>query len=72
MDDEPRRLVDDEHVLVRVRHAYVDRLGFELGRGERRDVGLDRLATLEPVALRAQTAIDSNGAGEQQAFRSRA
>ena len=64
MDDDARRLVHDEQVLVLVGEAQVERLCDERRRDRRLE--LDLLARLEPVALRARDAVDAHLAGREQ------
>jgi hypothetical protein len=72
MDDDARRLVDDEQVLVLPGDPKVDLFPLErlwlLGR----QLDLELLPTLEPVALCANAAVDAYRAGLDQALRYRA
>jgi hypothetical protein len=71
VDDEARRLVDDEQVLVLVGDPHVRgrRLGLRL---RRRLLGkLDLLASLQTVALRTGVPVDEHCAGFDQALRGR-
>jgi hypothetical protein len=58
MDDESRRLVDDEEVLVLVRNPELPLLGDEraTSTGSTR-LELDMLPTIEPMALRSPNAV---------------
>ena len=67
MNDDARRLVHDEQVLVLVGEAQVERLCDERRRNRRFE--LDLLALLEPVGLRARDAVDAHLAGREQPLR---
>ncbi len=72
MDDEPRGLVEDEHVGVLVDDRQRGGLGNErLGR-ERRDLDLDRLPRTEPVRGLRGRAVHAHVTGRDQALRARA
>ena len=62
MDDETGRLVDDEQVLVLVRHGEVDLLRDEPARPRRGRLELELLAADEPVALRTRPPVDEHAA----------
>jgi hypothetical protein len=68
MNDDPRRLVDDDEVLVLVRDAQL-----ELDRVERtrrlREFELDLVTLLDAVTLRARRAADRDGAALEQPLR---
>ena len=61
MDDEPRRLVDDEQVLVLVGHDQLDRLRDEPARPRRGRLELQLLPAVQAVALRARASVDELG-----------
>ena len=71
MDDDPGRLVDDEQVLVLVHDGQIELLGLESALASLRDVDLELLTSLEPVALAAGRAVDEDVAVAEQAFRGR-
>jgi hypothetical protein len=52
MDDEARRLVHDEQVLVLVGDAQVELLGLETRRAPFRKLDVELVPGREPVALR--------------------
>jgi hypothetical protein len=58
MDDDARRLVDDEQVLVLVCDPEVHRLGLERRLGPLGKLDLDLLPALEAKALRADLTVD--------------
>jgi hypothetical protein len=69
MDDDSRRLVHDEQMLVLVRDPER-----QLLRSERRGAGVARLEaqllpTREPVALRSRLSVDECGAARQKPLR---
>jgi hypothetical protein len=69
VDDEPRRLVDDEQVLVRERRSNVApllRLRLRLLRDDP-----DLLAGRDPVALRARNTVDEDEPASERALRRR-
>ena len=68
MNDEARRLVDDQQVLVLVRDGEIHRLGLEraLRRGGRLE--LDLLAADELVALQPHAPVDEHAARSEQSL----
>ena len=68
MDDEARRLVHDEQVLVLVRNRELDRFRDEAARPRRRRLELELLAACEPVALRPRPSVDEHAAALEQPF----
>ena len=74
MHDETRRLVDDEQMLVLVRHDEIHLLRLERARRCGRRLELELLPALELVALRARAAVDEHAAAAQQplGYRARA
>jgi hypothetical protein len=71
MDDEPRRLVDDQQVLVLPGHAQVHGLGLERS-CVRRELDEDVLPALEAMALRPGLAVDEDRPARDQALGERA
>ena len=57
VDDDPRRLVHDEQVLVLVGDAQVELFWLEGGGPPLRDLHLDQVARRETVALRLRGAV---------------
>jgi hypothetical protein len=72
MDDEPRRLVDDEEVLVLVRDVQVHRLRLERRHRRLRGLELELLAAGELVALLPRASVDEDAALAQQPLGDRA
>ena len=66
MDDDARRLVHHEQVLVLVRDPERHLLGLDRGRSGLDGLELDLLPTFQPVALRPPGAVDQHGAAGQQ------
>jgi hypothetical protein len=66
--DEPRRLVDDEQMLVLVRNPQGELLGLQRNGRLGCQLKLDLLPTLEAKALRARLAVDQDGPRAQQAL----
>jgi hypothetical protein len=62
VNDEPRRLVDDQEMLVLVGDAELSLLGFESAFGFDGWLDLEQLAPLEPVTLRSLRAVDPDRA----------
>ena len=71
MDDDSRRLVDDQQVLVLPGDVQVHRLRLER-RSVRRQLDDDVLPALQPVALDAGLAVDEDGAARDQPLGERA
>ena len=69
VDDDARRLVDDEQVLVLPGDAQVDVLGHQLRLGALGRLELELLPAGDPVALRARGAVHGDGAGGEQPLR---
>jgi hypothetical protein len=67
MDDDARRLVDNEEVFVRVGDRELGRRDVWFG-GLLRRLDLDLLAAPEPVALSAWSSVDEDGAGLEQSL----
>ena len=68
MNDDARRLVHDEQVLVLVGDAELDVLGLDLPRRLRRKLDLKLLPALEAVALRACPAVHAHVAALDEPF----
>jgi hypothetical protein len=68
VDDDTRRLVDDEQVVVLVRDPKLELLGLERRLLERGQLDLDLLSPAQPVRLRPRAAVDEDGAGVEQAL----
>ena len=68
MNNEPGRLVHDQQVVVLVGDPQIALLGLERDEFRLRRLDLERLAAGEPVALRAQLAINANGPCREQAL----
>src|SRR5262249_4969791 len=69
VDDDSGRLVDHEQVLVLIGDPQVPRLRLEVGLALLRNLDLEHLPALEPVALRPHRTVQADGSRRKQPLR---